>query len=146
MTLSSDSLEEFFNAKIEKLPCQRSTKAYIYSIFSSPKKNNDFSKDSITIIYSKAKSEYSLELFQGLADWILFAQTMYPDSLNHASPEYYQTIAQISYYRCYRIVNRSWALYEELADNLPLIIKMMRVSLALDQMESPPSLFLLTGT
>lgn len=135
LLLSADSLDALFNTQIEKLPCHQSTKAYISGIFTSPKKENDFSKESITVIYSQAKNEYRMDLFQNLADWILFAQTMYPDSLCHASPEYYQTIAQLSYYRCYRMINRQWTLFEELADKLPHLIKQMRVNFYFDQME-----------
>lgn len=141
LTLLEGSLETLFITKIERLPCQRDTKAYILGVFSSPTKTSDFSNESITIVYSRAKEEYKMELFQALADWIMFAQTIFPESLNGATPEYYQTIAQLSYYRCYKMINKQWALFEELADNLPRLIKEMQISFHLDQMAPSPLLF-----
>lgn len=110
--------------KVSRLPCQEDTKAYIVSTFISFKqydpKNNLYGK-SITLEYNKAQLEHSFELYQQVGDWILFTKSIYPESLT-ASGEYYNSIAQLSYYKCYNIVNKQWKLYQELADKFPLVV------------------------
>jgi hypothetical protein len=46
---------------------------------------------------------------------------MAPQHLKFASKDYYDTIARLSYYSCYKIINKQWRLFEELADNFPVI-------------------------
>jgi hypothetical protein len=119
------SLEKFFVDKVRYIPCQEDTKAYIVSTFVGFKKcepSHNLHGKSITLEYNKAQLEHSFKLYQQVGDWILFSKSMYPESLT-ASGEYYDSIAQLSYYKCYRIVNRQWRLYEELADKFPLVVK-----------------------
>lgn len=119
------SLENFFIDKVKCIPCQEDTKAYIVSTFVGFKKcepSHNLHRKSITLEYNKAQLEHSFELYQQIGDWILFIKSMYPESLD-ASGEYYDSIARLSYYKCYRIVNKQWKLYEELADKFPLVVK-----------------------
>ena len=38
---------------------------------------------------------------------------------SHLQPiSYYQDIARLSYYSCYRLINKQWDVYNELSDNL----------------------------
>jgi hypothetical protein len=118
------SLEKFFADKVRCVPCQEDTKAYIVSTFVGFKKyepKNNLHSKSITLEYNKAQLEHSFKLYQQIGDWILFAKSMYPESLT-ASGEYYDSIARLSYYKCYGIV-KQWKLYEELADKFPLVVK-----------------------
>lgn len=110
------SLNSFFQQKLQELDCEDILKAYIVSIFSKYKSpEGDLSKQSITIEYTLAKFERDFSRFQNIGDWLFFTNTLYPESLNHASKEYYDSVAQMSYYSCYKIV-RNWKLYEQLAD------------------------------
>jgi hypothetical protein len=122
------SLESFFVDKVRHIPCEEDTKAYIVSTFVGFKKcepdHNLYGK-SITLEYNKAQLEHSFELYQQVGDWILFTKSMYPESLT-ASEEYYDSIAQLSYYKCYRIVNKQWQLYKELATKFPIVVKYLR--------------------
>lgn len=122
------NLECFFSDRTRTLiNYQETTRAYIVNVFKTAKKEtSDYSKESVTIIYAKAKFEHRFDLFQNLGDWILFAQTFYPESLQNASVEYYNAIAQDSYHRCYRLLNRQWGLFEELADNFPNLVTSLR--------------------
>jgi len=126
-----NSLESFFMEKIKLLKnYQEPTRAYIINVFKNAKKGSgDLSKDSLTIIYSKAKSEQCFELFQNIADWILFSKSIHPESLRGASEDYYNVLAQDSYYRCYRLLNRQWSLFEELADKFPQLIVTLQTTL-----------------
>lgn len=120
-------LESFFDKTIHLKNFQESTIAYLVNLFKTAKKQ-DYSKDSLTLIYSRAKFEQNFNLFQNLGDWILFTETLYPEHLNKASKEYYEILAQNSYYTCYRMLNRQWRLYEELADTFPRLIILLRNS------------------
>lgn len=129
MLVTFQTVESVFSKSIQKLPCQESTKAYISNVFNSANKENcDYSNESVTLIYSRAKFEYRFELFQNLADWILFSKTLFPQSLNGASGDYYQAIAQDSYYKCYKMINRKWLLFEELADRFPIVVDTLRTT------------------
>lgn len=120
----SGSLNNFFSEELSSLQCNETTRAYIGSVFSKYKTTeSDFSKESITLIYAKAKDNQDFLVFQNIADWIFFCHTLFPEHLSNASEEYYCIIGQLSYYSCYRIVRRQLKLYEELADNfIPLSI------------------------
>lgn len=116
------NLEKFFSERTKYLTiCQEPTKAYITNVFTKCAKN-DLSKEILTLVFAKAKMENKYELFQSLGDWILFAKSMYPESLRYASSEYYNALAQISYLRCYRILDKKWVLFEELADQFPKVV------------------------
>lgn len=129
MLIINEKLDTVFSESIDKLPCHKNTKAYITNILISPnKEGGDFSKASLTLIYSKAKFEYNFELFQLLGDWILFCETVFPENLNNASKEYYQEIARDSYYRCYKMINKKWLLFEELADRFPILVSRLQIT------------------
>jgi len=143
------SLECFFLEKTKSLNnCQEPTRAYITNVFKTAKKETaDYSKESITIVYAKAKFEHRFDLFQNLGDWILFTRTLYPASLMTASTDYYNAIAQDSYYHCYRLMNRKWTLFEELADKFPNLVQSLQVVfIELDEKSQEPSSSLLIRT
>jgi hypothetical protein len=119
MTLIHAADMGFFSKELDTLDCLSETKAYIVSIFSKYMKSahDDFSRESLTLLYSKAREEHNFIIYQNLGDWIFFSQTMFPKSLDAASPEYYQTIARSSYYSCYKLINKKWKVFEELSDN-----------------------------
>lgn len=111
------SLNEYFAKELNKLDCDKDVKAYIVSIFTKYKNSaDDLSNQSITIEYSSAKLAGDFVKFQRLADYLFFINSMHPESLNAASKDYYYSIAQLSYYSCYRII-REWKIFEMLADD-----------------------------
>lgn len=116
------NLNDYFSNNIKLLNCQEITRAYVINVFSNSKLQ-DLSKESITLIYNEAKLSYKFEKYQALADWLLFVKSLYPQSLNGASSEYYNTIAQLSYYKCYILINKQWAVFEELADLFPVLVE-----------------------
>lgn len=110
------NLKEFFNQELERLKCNDMTKAYIVSVFDKYKAtNDDFSKESLTILYAKARYAQDFNTYQNIGDWMFFTRTMFPEHLNNASENYYTALAQMSYYQCYKIIK--WQLYEFLADD-----------------------------
>jgi len=118
----SPNLEDFFIKKLNSVDCHESTRAYIISIFVKYKAaQHDLSQESVTLLYSDARTSQSFEKFQNLADWIFFIDSIFPENLQYASPEYYHTIAKLSYYSCYKLINKQWKLFEELSDNYEFI-------------------------
>jgi hypothetical protein len=112
-------LPEFFGLLLQDLQCHPNTRAYLVGLFSDFKSaNHDLSKQSITLAYANARSTQNFIAFQCLGDWLLYCQSFYPKSLSTASPEYYHSIGRLSYYACYRLLQRKFLIYEELADNL----------------------------
>jgi hypothetical protein len=102
------------------------TKVYILSIFSSPEKIKNLSGQSITLLYADALARNDFAKFNTIGDHLLFIEAFAPLNLNGAEPEYYETVAQMSYYQCYKLTKRKLYMYEELADNFNKIVNKMR--------------------
>jgi hypothetical protein len=116
------NINSFFDELLIDLNCQRDTKAYITGIFKKYKTAEfDLSKDSITLLFAQARHKQDFLTYQNLGDWIFFANTIAPTHLKGASKDYYDTIARLSYYSCYKLINRQWKLFEELADNFIIL-------------------------
>lgn len=130
LLLGNNDFHMIFSEQINHIDISlNETRAYIQGVFTSYiYNNNDLSKKSITLEYIKAKEEYDFARFQNIADWILFVRTTYPKSIN-ASPEYYDTIAQCSYYKCYTIMNKQWPCFEELADKFSYFANSIKLPL-----------------
>ena len=130
MVLVTNNLYKEFEAITQALKVSNeATRAYIFNIFASYMRSsaNDLSTESLTLKYAEAKQEYSFEKFQSLGDWIFFTRSLFPTSLKNASLDYYDAIAQNSYYRCYKILDRKWILFEELADEFPNFVETISV-------------------
>lgn len=116
------NISSFFDELLIDLKCQRDTKAYIVSIYGKYKTAEfDLSKDSVTLLFSQARNKQDFLTYQNLGDWIFFANTIAPNHLKFASKDYYDTIARLSYHSCYKIINKEWKLFEELADNFIIL-------------------------
>lgn len=111
------SLTDYFSDELRELRCQEEIRAYIVSIFSQYQfTEKDLSGRSLTIEYSIAKGENDFARYQNIGDYVFFANSLYPESLNGASKDYYHSVGRMSYYACYRLMNRQWKIYEQLAD------------------------------
>ena len=116
------NINSFFDELLTDLKCQRDTKAYIVSIYGKYKTAEfDLSKDSVTLLFAQARNKQDFLTYQNLGDWIFFANTIAPNHLRNASKDYYDTVARLSYYSCYKLINRQWKLFEELADNFIIL-------------------------
>lgn len=125
--LSGEAFDDYLQEHIANIDTSlKETRAYIQSIFKGLLySEHDLSKQSITLVYSEARSVRDFSKLQELADWIFFARTAFPKSLK-ASEEYYDTIARSSYYRCYVILDRKWPCFEELADRFPRFVMQLK--------------------
>ena len=121
----------FFEELLKDLECQQDTKSYIVGIFNKFKSAElDFSKDSITALFAQARSNQDFLTYQNLGDWIFFANTIAPNHLQFASKDYYDTVARLSYYSCYRLINKQWKVFEELSDNFLQLEKQVKSKLS----------------
>jgi hypothetical protein len=121
------SLNEFFCNEFNDLQCLPETRSYIISIFSKYKNNSyDYSKQSLTILYFNAYNNRNFFIFQNIGDWIFFCNSVFPESLNSASKEYYNELAKNSYDQCFKLINKQWRIYENLADDFNYLTKQTR--------------------
>jgi hypothetical protein len=124
------NITDFFGELLSDVKCHQDTKAYIVSIYGKYKSAQfDLSKDSVTMLFAQGRDKQDFLTYQNLGDWIFFANTMIPNHLQKASKDYYDTVARLSYYSCYKLINRQWKLFEELADNFLFIEKQVKQKL-----------------
>lgn len=118
MFVAYPNVNKFFQEAFADLECRNDTKAYIISIYDKFKSaDTDLSNNSVTTQFAHARTKHDFNTYQNLADWIFFSNTLYQQHLKNASKEYYDTVARLSYYSCYKLINKQWKLFEELADN-----------------------------
>jgi hypothetical protein len=118
MVIINNNISDFFEESLKDLKCEPATRAYIISLYVKHKKPDyDLSKHSVSLLFLQARSKRNFLIYQNLGDWIFFCNTMAPQHLKHASKDYYDTIARMSYNSCYYLINREWKLFEELSDN-----------------------------
>lgn len=109
------SLADYFEEEMKQLRCGEETRAYIVGVLSKYRfANDDLSKKSITIEFGLAKWNNDFERFQRIGDYLFFANSFCRESLNGASKEYYYSLAQLSYFSCFRTIK--WRSFEEIAD------------------------------
>jgi hypothetical protein len=119
MDLFHKNVTDFFEELLKDLNCQPDTRAYIVGIFGKYKKADfDLSKDSLTLLLCQAQTKQDFLTYQKIGDWIFYINSIAPQHLQFASKDYYNSLAQVSYYTCYRLINKQWKLFEQLADEL----------------------------
>ena len=120
--LFEPNLENYFEKILKDIECRKETRAYIVGIFGNYKSSDlDLSKDSITLLFAQAKEKQDFYGFQKIGDWLFFCNIWAPNHLRFASKDYYNTIARLSYYSCYKLINRQWKLFEELSDRFLIL-------------------------
>ena len=112
------NIGNFFEELLADLECQKDTRAYIISTFEKYKtaEQHDLSQCTIGTLFCQARQKHDFAEYQKLGDWLLLTSTLAPQHLKNASKDYYDSIAQLSYYSCYNLLNRSWPCFEEIAD------------------------------
>ena len=124
------NLNEFFDEVLGELSCNPETKAYIIGLFCKYKLADlDLSKDNITLMFAQAKFNQDFFIYQNLADWLFFAKSLHPEHLHRASEDYYHNIGRLSYYSCYKLINKQWKLYDELSESFIPLSKQVRTLL-----------------
>jgi len=108
----------FFEEVLKDIKCQDETRSYILSIYKKQTKPDfDLSKDSITLLFAQAQEKRDFYTYQNIGDWIFYINTIAPKYFKFIDKKYCDTLGQLSYYSCYKIINRKWPLFEELSDS-----------------------------
>src|SRR5271166_3974718 len=113
-------LDVWFSERLSRLNVSSATLAYVVGVFARHRDNVDMSGESIVLAFRDAQARHDFASFQRIGDHVLWAETFCPQSVDPLF-ETVTSLARISYYRCYRIVGRTWPIYEELGDTLPTI-------------------------
>lgn len=117
------NLEKVLIKRLVDLNCDDLTRAYIASILIKYKNTNfDYSRDSLTLLFEKASMERNFLLFQNIGDWIFFSQSIFPQHYISLQ-SYIENLGRLSYDRCYKIINKEFKIYQNLADDLPYLTK-----------------------
>lgn len=113
MIVSSD--KNYFVSKLEDLKCEYQTRSYIIGIFNKYLKNadGDLSRDNIILLYADASANRNFICFQNIGDWVFFCRIFFPEFI---PGQMYVNLGQMSYFHCYKILERKWPVFEELAD------------------------------
>lgn len=116
-------LDSWFADRLRHLKHKPETVAYVVSVLKSlakPKACDDLSKRSIVLEFASARESGDFATFQRIGDWVLWVDIVMPESLA-GTREIVESVGRQSYYACHRILRGQWRIYEELADELPVI-------------------------
>lgn len=121
-------LDAWFLERLTGLQYRPETIAYIAGVLKTlghPGPEDDMSGRSIVLAYLDAVERGDFVAFQRIGDWVLWSDVVLPGSIKH-SREIVHAVGQRSYRSCHRILQGQWALYEELANDLPQIVLHVR--------------------
>ena len=121
-------LDAWFTERLQGLNYRPETVAYVAGVLkaqSSPKNAACMAGKSVVLAYADARQAGDFLQFQRIGDWVLFVDIVLPDSLKNER-EAVETIGRLSYLACYRMLRYKWQLYEELADQLPVLAQHVR--------------------
>lgn len=114
-------LDGWFADQLAFLRCSDTARAYVTRVLATFRVEDDMSRESIVIAFSKARRDGGFVEYQRIGDWTLWASAMAPESIR-SERDVIETLGRLSYLACYRFV-REWPVYEELADELPAITR-----------------------
>ena len=75
--------------------------------------------------FNSARETNQFEAYKQVGDWVLWFGTFCPERMN-SFRQVYESCGRLSYAACHRILRGQWPLYEELADELPIIVNNTR--------------------
>lgn len=122
-----DNLERWFDETLKETGYKPDTRAYIIGVLLKHRSSSelDLSKKSIVLEYKLAIERSDFSTHQRIGDWALWTSTFFPTE-DRSRLELTQSFGRLSYYACNRILRGQWRVYEELADELPVIAKTVR--------------------
>lgn len=119
--------DTILNLELEKrighLTVSQDAKCYIAGVlFNFVKPTSDeIITESVVLQFINAQDKPEFHKFQYIADWLLWIGCVYPSTYDlHGNT--YTCIAQTSYHRCWIMMNRSWPVFKELADDIQNIV------------------------
>lgn len=101
---------------VQNIACSNEARAYIVGILSRP----EVTAGSIILEYARARNG-GFPALQRLGDSVTWSAMIVPECLGDHE-KVAVSVARVSYSTCHRLLRGRWALYEELADDLPRLI------------------------
>lgn len=121
------AVSQHFADRLTGLPHSPETIAYVVGVLGKRRwDDKDLMTDrSLVVVFQDALIKRDFAEFQRIGDWVLFADTVFPDHLNGVR-DFAENVGRLSYYECFRLMGQSWRVYEELADELPTLVARVR--------------------
>lgn len=120
------AVQELFADKLRDLPVSPEVNAYVVGVLAKRRwQEDDLSHQSLVLAYQAASLSGDFSAFQRIGDWVLWVDSVMPAHV-HESREVIQNLGRLSYYRCHRLMGGKWKVYEELADDLPSLVRHVR--------------------
>jgi hypothetical protein len=115
----------WFSNRLEQLNRSPETKAYIVGVLNrfmiSPV--DDLSQRSIVLEFLEAKMSGDFSKFCRIGDWALWSLSFkMHDSL-------VESLGRQAYATCYRLLDKKWAVFHELATDLPTVTRDLKTTL-----------------
>ncbi len=119
-------LDDWFRQRFEALHVSHEARAYLTSLFATQMRScdGDMSRSSIVLSYATARLKGDFVSFQRIGDWVTWGLSTVPQSFE--AKEVVVDLGRLSYYACWRLTNREWKVFEEMADTLPLLSERIR--------------------
>lgn len=128
-------LDQWLSERLRTLRCGDDTRAYVVGVlqrFQRDAGSLDMSRESVVLAFHEARLRGDFAGFQRIGDWTLWVSSVQPTQ-DRAQREVIETFGRLSYYSCHRLMRGQWRLYEELADELPVIVYDVRCNLRPDR-------------
>lgn len=124
--VAAPTLASWVAELLETSELREDTRAYIVGVMATITGDGLLGpRDSVVLAYAEARQHYDFARFQRLGDWVLWVDVWYPRHIEQ-NQHVVESIGRFSYEACHRITKRSWPVYEELADDLPRIVRSLR--------------------
>lgn len=118
-------LEDWFCRSLEAVEASPDARAYLVALFSSMRSaQEDMSKESIVLAFAQARDTGEFMKFQRIGDWVMWGMAFAPESFD--VPKVAVDLGRLSYYTCWRLTQKEWRVYEELADEMPRLSRELR--------------------
>lgn len=124
-------LDHWLAERLRTLRVGDDTRAYVIGVLDRYQHNAepiDMSRESIVLAFYDARLRGDFAAFQRIGDWTLWVSSVQP-TRERSQRNVLETFGRLSYYSCHRIMRGQWGLYEELADELPVIVRDVRCNL-----------------
>jgi hypothetical protein len=122
--IQNNNIRDWFEEELHDIDVSDPLKGYITSLlteyhYSMPQISNC----SLVLKYGEASHAHRFEDWQELGDWIFWSFSILPSSMTPR--ELCQNIGITSYRNCWRLLNCSWDLYDELAGDYERITNLV---------------------
>lgn len=99
--------------------------AYVTGVLANNSPTVIVPRSSVVLAFCEARRTGDFARYQRLGDETLFVSSVFPEAIVEHR-DLIVSLGSLSYYACYRLTQRQWTVYEELADQLPLVARAVK--------------------